>query len=547
MDQAYLQRRFLVNFETRRVGHIFTDVLVVGGGAAGLRAAIESAREVPTLLIVKGERADSNSALAQGGVAAVMYEGDTHEDHVADTLAAGADLCNEAAVRDVVSHAAEQIHELVDWGADFDRLGGRLDLTREGGHGQRRIVHARGDATGEEIIQTLTRVADDCERLKVFDHCFVVDLLTDPAEGGDGAACLGALTWHQRYGLQMIWARQTVLATGGAGVLWRETTNPPVATADGHAMAFRAGAVLADMELMQFHPTTLYVAGASRSLISEAVRGEGAHLVDRTGARFMDQFHPDAELAPRDVVSRAILTQIARTGSGVFLDVRHLGGDTFAQRFPGITEQCHRFDIDPGADLIPVRPAAHYMIGGARTDLEGRTNIAGLLACGECATTGLHGANRLASNSLIEALVLGRRCGRLAAAAAQRGDGRLAVMNLAYAFESVRRTELDLTDIRNSLRAIMWRNVGVARTAQPLEETIEIVNFWGRYVLDKGFFHPTGWELQNMLTVARLVAESAARRTESRGVHYRTDYPEPDPQWRRHQAVQCVDQTLVVT
>jgi L-aspartate oxidase len=230
----------------------------------------------------------------------------------------------------------------------------------------------------------------------------------------------------------------------------------------------------------------------------------------------------------------------------VFLDVRHLGGEKFAQRFPGITNQCRKFDIDPGADLIPVRPAAHYMIGGVHTDLSGHTSLAGLFACGECANTGLHGANRLASNSLIEALVLGRRCGQQAAAAAHNGNGKLAVADLTYTFESVRRTELDLPDIRNSLRAIMWRNVGVARTGQPLDETIEIVDFWGRYVLDKGFFHPSGWELQNMLTTALLVADSAARRTESRGVHYRTDYPDADPAWRRHQTVMLVDHQLVV-
>ncbi|NLF31563.1 MAG: L-aspartate oxidase [Planctomycetes bacterium] len=546
MEQAYVERRYLVSFETRRMGHIFTDVLVIGGGAGGLRAAIEASRYGQTLMIVKGAAEDSNSAYAQGGVAAVLDEADSIDEHIHDTLVAGADLCDETAVREVAANAAGQIHELVGWGADFDRSGGRLDLTREGGHGQRRIVHAHGDATGIEIVRTLWRLASSREGLKIFDHCFVIDLITDPPDGGDGATVLGAMTWHERFGPQMIWARQTILATGGAGVLWRETTNPPVATADGHAMAFRAGAALADMEMMQFHPTTLYIAGASRSLISEAVRGEGAYLVDRNGERFMPNYHSDAELAPRDVVSRAILRQIAATGGGVFLDVRHLGAERFAQRFPGIYEQCRKFEIDPATDRIPVRPAAHYMIGGVRTDLEGRTNLRNLLACGECANTGLHGANRLGSNSLIEALVLGHRCGRLAGEASRGSNGKLAIPDMKYAFESVRRTELDLSDIRNSLRAIMWRNVGVARAGQTLEETIEIVNFWGRYVLDKGFFHPDGWQLQNMLTVARLVAELARRRTESRGVHYRTDCPDADPAWRRHQTVRVADRQLVV-
>lgn len=540
-----MQRRYLVNFETRRVGHIFTDVLVIGGGAAGMRAAIEATQYGQVLMIVKDDAEESNSAYAQGGVAAVLDQADSIEDHVHDTLVAGAGLCDERAVREVAAHAAKQIHELVEWGADFDRRGGELDLTREGGHGQRRIVHAHGDATGREIVRTLWRRAMGCEGLKIFDHCFVIDLITDPPDGGDGAAVLGVITWHDRYGPQMIWARQTILAAGGAGVLWRETTNPPVATADGHAIAFRAGAVLADLEMMQFHPTTLYIAGASRSLVSEAVRGEGAYLVDRNGERFMPSVHPDAELAPRDVVSRAILKQIADTGGGVYLDVRHLGAERFARRFPSIYEQCRKFEIDPATDRIPVRPAAHYMIGGVRTDLEGRTNLANLLACGECATTGLHGANRLGSNSLIEALVLGKRCGRLAGEASRDANGRLAVTDMKYAFESVRRTDLDLSDIRNSLRAIMWRNVGVDRAGQTLDETIEIVNFWGRYVLDKGFFHPDGWQLQNMLTVARLVAELAHRRTESRGVHYRTDHPDPDPAWRRHQTLRLADHQLL--
>ncbi len=544
MEQAYIQRRYLVNFETRRVGHIFTDVLVIGGGAAGLRAAIEAAACGEVLMIVKGDAEESNSAYAQGGVAAVLDEADSIDEHVADTLAAGADLCDEATVREVAAHAAEQIDELVGWGAEFDRNSGRLDLTREGGHGQRRIVHAHGDATGLEIVRTLWRRASGIEGLKIFDHCFVIDLITDPPAGGDGAAVLGAITWHQRYGLQMIWARRTILASGGAGVLWRETTNPPAATADGHAMAFRAGAILADMEMMQFHPTALYIAGASRSLVSEAVRGEGAYLVDRNGERFMPEVHPNAELAPRDVVSRAILNRIATTGGGVYLDVRPLGGEMFARRFPSIYEQCRKFEIDPAVDLIPVRPAAHYMIGGVRTDLQGRTNLAHLFACGECGHTGLHGANRLGSNSLIEALILGKRCGHLAGRAACEASDQLAVTDTKYAFASVRRTELDLSDIRNSLRAIMWRNVGVARAAQPLAETVEIVNFWGRYVLDKGFFHPDGWQLQNMLTVGRLVAELAHRRTESRGVHYRSDYPDTDPAWQRHQTLRLDDHQL---
>ncbi len=435
----------------------------------------------------------------------------------------------------------------MEWGAAFDRNSHGLDLTREGGHGRRRIVHAHGDATGWEISQTLARKVQSTQQIKVFEHCFAIDLLTDPVEGGPEALCLGAITWHGRYGLQMIWARQTILATGGSGVIWRETTNPPLATADGHAMAFRAGVTLADMEMMQFHPTTLYIAGASRSLISEAVRGEGAYLVDKNGYRFMGDYHPDKELAPRDIVARAILSQMAKTeGTHVSLDVRHIGREKFAERFPQIYEQCLEFDIDPGVDLIPVRPAAHYMMGGARVDIDGRTNIHGLLACGEASCTGLHGANRLGSNSLIEALIFGRRCGQLAGEALSDENNRLTVRHLAYQSPAAVKTQLDISDIRQSLRSVMWRNVGLHRVAQPLAETIDIINFWSRYVLDKPFDTPAGWEVQNMLQVARLISTAALNRTESRGAHFRDDFPQPDPAWRRHQLLRRGKDELIV-
>ena len=374
--------------------------------------------------------------------------------------------------------------------------------------------------------------------MKLFEQCFAVDLLTDPPAGGPEATCAGTLTWHPRYGLQIVWARTTTLAGGGAGVVWRETSNPRGATADAMAMAFRAGACIADAEMMQFHPTTLYVAGATRSLISEAVRGEGGHLVDRAGERFMFEYHEMGELAPRDVVTRAIRSQMARTGSThVYLDVRHLGAEAFAQRFPHIDGLCRSFGIDPGSDLIPVNPAAHYMIGGARTDPDGRTSLAGLLACGEAACTGLHGANRLASNSLSEALVFGERCGRLAGEALTGENDRHAPGRIDWGLPLPERTRLDLGDIRNSLRSVMWRNVGVTRHGDRLAETLEILSFWGRYGMEHVFQDPAGWQLQNMLTAAYLVTTCALRRTETRGVHCREDFSEPDPAWQRHQVV----------
>ena len=548
MESLYLQRRYLFSFESRRLPHIFTDVLVIGGGAAGLRAAIEAAHYGEVILATKGRVAESNTYFAQGGLAAVMDDSDSVEAHVRDTLATGCGLGDEALIRRVIAAAPEQIRAMREWGVHFDTdTEGELSLGREGGHSAHRIVHAYGDATGKALADTLMSRATATQRLKIFDHCFVVDLLTDPPAGGPGSQCVGAMTFHPRFGLQVIRARQTILAAGGAGVLWRETTNPPHATADAIALAFRAGATLADLEMMQFHPTVLYVAGATRSLISEAVRGEGAYLVDRSGVRFMNEYSPMGELASRDVVSRAILDRMAKTGSThVLLDVRHIGSEAFARRFPGIDRQCRSFGLDPGKDLIPVHPAAHYMIGGAVADSDGRTNVQGLLACGEASCTGLHGANRLASNSLTEALVFGQRCGQVAGESLSEVNDKLTARQIDWANPVSDRTELDLVDIRNSLRSLMWRNVGIARRGDRLNETLEIVNFWGRYVLDKEFQTMAGWEIQNMLTAAYLVTELALRRTETRGVHYREDFPTSDPVWERHQMVRRTPNQLVV-
>ncbi|MBS3821860.1 MAG: L-aspartate oxidase, partial [Phycisphaerae bacterium] len=489
MDIPYLQRRYLVSFASRRLPHIFTDVLVIGSGAAGVRAAIEAARHGEVILMTKHAQTESNTWHAQGGMAVPTDAARDLDAHVADTLAAGGELCDEAVARDCLAAAPRHLQELREWGVTFDTDDGELQLGREGGHHKPRIVHADGDSTGRAIMLGLLDRARQTPNLKIFDECFALDLLTDPPEAGSDARCVGALTDHPRFGMQIIRARTVILASGGAGVLWRETSNPPVATADGIAMAFRTGVALTDLEMMQFHPTTLYVAGASRSLISEAVRGEGAKLVDRNGHRFMPDYHEMAELAPRDIVSRAILDVAARSGSSrVYLDVRDLGAEFFAGRFPGIDRACREFDIDPGEDLIPVFPAAHYMIGGLRADMEGRTSLSGLFACGEAACTGLHGANRLASNSITEALVFGARCGDRAGREAADDDGKFTARDVDWTVQRSDRTELDLADIRNSLRSIMWRNVGILRSGPRLAETLEIIQFWGRYVLDKEFF-----------------------------------------------------------
>ena len=340
------------------------------------------------------------------------------------------------------------------------------------------------------------------------------------------------LTWHPRHGLQIIWAKATVLASGGCGQIFRETSNPKVATGDGVSMAWRAGATLTDLEFMQFHPTTLYVAGAPRHLISEAVRGEGAKLVDRDGLSIMRDLHELADLAPRDVVSRAIVKHLAKSGeSHVWLDARCMGSTGFSKRFPGLSRMLAGFGLDGGRNLIPVHPAAHYSIGGVETDLYGRTNVPALYACGECAATGVHGANRLASNSLLEGLVFGRRV-----AQAIDLDALAAAMPvpLTHEVERPERGELDLADVRSSLRSAMWRNVGIERSSTKLSDMLEMFAFWGRYAFDSVFDEPMGWETQNMLTSARLMVLAALARNESRGTHTRLDRPTTDVELEGH-------------
>ncbi len=548
MNHPYLDRRYLVGFNTSLMGHIFTDVVVIGGGAAGLRAALEAARYGKVTVLCKDGMIDNNTYHAQGGLAAVMAADDTPEAHIADTIATGSGMGDPEVIETIIRSAPDHIRQMQEWGVAFDKgTDGNLSLGREGGHHANRVVHANGDASGKALIEALIEKVRSDPNIKVFENCFAVDFVTDPPAGGAGASVLGVLTYHQRYGMQVIGSKKTILASGGAGMLWRETSNPPGATADGLAMVFRAGGALADTEMMQFHPTTLYVAGSTRFLISEAVRGEGAYLLDRSGYRFMQDYHEMGELAPRDVVSRSINEQMSKTGAThVFLDVRHMGAEAFAKRFPQIDRKCRSFDIDPGNDLIPVHPAAHYMVGGAKTDIDGRTTLENLLACGEAACNGFHGANRLASNSLIEALVCGQKCGQLAGEGLADSSGKLTVASVDWSNPHSDRTELDLADVRNSLRSVMWRNVGIVRLGERLTETLEIIQFWGSYVLDKEFYDPAGWAVQNMLTSAFVITETALRRTETRGVHYREDFPQTDSVWQRRQVVRRTEHQLVV-
>src|SRR5688572_491448 len=402
--------RYLVSFDARDTFHRFTDVLVIGAGIAGLRAALEVPSDLSVLVVTKDRVTESNSSYAQGGIAGVREPEDSFENHVDDTLVAGDGLCDRTVVDMVIRHAPRQIESLIEFGTKFDVENGQLALTREGGHSHRRIVHALGDATGFEMMRATIAHARTRPNIRIWDDTFTIDLLTH-----DGV-CVGAVAARNGMGKFPIWAKQVILASGGCGMVYRETTNPPVATGDGMAAAYRAGAELRDMEFMQFHPTILYVAGSSRSLISEAVRGEGAYLRDVNGVRFMPAADPRQELAPRDVVARAIFRTMERTQHpNVYLDLSHLDPALVRNRFPGINRVCRQFGLDITKDRVPVRPGAHYMVGGVTVGDDGRTTLPGLWAAGEVTSSGLHGANRLASNSLIEGLVYGTLCGRGAA------------------------------------------------------------------------------------------------------------------------------------
>ena len=526
-----LRRRHLVSIVPTEVSHVFTDILVIGGGIAGLRAALGLEPGLTAVVVTKDLLTLSNSAEAQGGIAGVLDPLDDFANHTADTIAAGKGLCDHDVVEMVVREAPERIRELIGIGTRFDETDGLIDLTREGGHSHRRVVHANGDATGREVMRALQEAAVQRDGVQVWQNTFTIDLLTV-----DGH-CRGAIVHDPERPTTCVWAKQTILATGGAGQLFRETTNPEIATADGHAIAFRAGASLRDMEFMQFHPTVLYIAGSSRHLITEAIRGEGAWLRDCHGHRFMPDFDQAAELAPRDVVSQAITQQMAKTNHPcVYLDLSHLDADFVRSRFPHIASVCADFGLDVTCDQIPVRPGAHYMIGGVTVDGQGRTTLPGLWAAGEVTSTGLHGANRLASNSLVEGLVYGARAGEAASKAARLIPDDFAVPTFPSDSDLFERDddELNITDLRNSLSSLMWRQVGIERTETSMQEAAERVEFWDGFVSNRELSEMAGWELQNLLLVAQLMIASARARTESRGVHLRSDFPRTDAAQARH-------------
>ncbi|MCP9449484.1 MAG: L-aspartate oxidase [Nitrospira sp.] len=509
------------------------DFLVIGSGVAGLRAAIELSRAGRVVMLTKGHPLQSTSTFAQGGVAVALSEEDDVSIHLKDTVDAGHGLCRLEAVRVLVEEGPERIQELIRWGANFDKVGGKFAFAREAAHSRSRILRARGDATGNEMVRVLMAHAARQAKIRRMDFHFTVDLIVE-----DGRCC-GAVALNEHSGeLCVLPAKAVVLSTGGAGQIYARTTNPPSATGDGMAMAYRAGARLQDMEFVQFHPTALYVPSSPPFLLSEAMRGEGGQLRNHKGETFMERYHPLGALAPRDIVARAIWAEMAATKTRhVYLDVTHLGADFVKRRFPTIYATCLRHDIDITEEWIPVSPSAHYMMGGVWTDINGATSLPGLFAAGEVACSGVHGANRLASNSLLEALVFGMRAG----AAAVAWGVRQAVPDLGRQAAALRHGERhrldDAEKLRNSLRRIMWGQVGIVRSRESLIRATAQLTRWERMV-SKPFAARTDLEVKNMIQVARCVAEAALWRENSVGAHFRSDFPDAKPPgWNEHSQI----------
>lgn len=509
------------------------DFLVIGAGIAGLSAAIRLARIGSVLVVTKEELAESNTAYAQGGIAVAMGGDEDVALHYEDTLAAGDGLVNPEAARVLVEQGPLRVQELLDWGTAFDRENGELMLTREGAHSRSRILHANGDATGKEIAVSLLRHARNIPSIRLLEWTIGIDLIVESSRGANSGRVSGATLLDGEGGILAVHARATLLASGGAGQVYSDTTNPAVATGDGIAMAYRAGAPVSDMEFYQFHPTAFSLPNAPRFLMSEALRGEGAWLINSSGERFMQRYHPLLELAPRDVVARAI-TMESMDGP-VYLDMRHVKKDLQA-RFPGISQFLARYRLELNRDLIPVRPAAHYLMGGILTDIHGRTTLPGLYAAGEAACTGVHGANRLASNSLLEGLVFG------ALAADAMASDSSHVPALKQGLDAVHipipdgaTPDIDTERWIADLRANMWKYAGLLRDANGLQAMQRALAALAA-TMPRGL-NRRAIEARNLHAVASIITASALGRHESRGAHYRNDYPLHD-QVARHSVMQ---------
>jgi L-aspartate oxidase len=498
-----------------------TDFIVIGSGVAGLRASIElAASGAQVTVLTKDKASESNTEYAQGGVAVVLSDDDEAVLHEEDTIVAGAGLCDVAAVETLVTEGTKYIKQLIEWGAEFDRDHGKLVFTQEAAHSRRRILHAHGDSTGAELVRSLIARSRRENNIHITPFANTEGLIV-----ADGR-CVGVRFLDPVLRApREIYARAVILCSGGAGQLFLHTTNPSVATGDGMAMAYFGGAEMADMEFVQFHPTALNVEDAPRFLLSEAMRGEGGVLKNKVGERFMPRYDERAELAPRDIVSRSIVAEMRRTGTrSVFLDMTAKPAGFLRHRFPTIYHTCERFGIDMSRDPIPVSPACHYFMGGVRTDLWGRTTLDGLYAAGEVSCTGVHGANRLASNSLLEGLVFGARAG----ATASKESDKLQISDLTSVSGTLNvKPEAQIsTAVRKRVKRIMWERVGILRDRTSLERAlgeIETISS-GRHSASSRSF----------VTLAKLVAQGALWREESRGGHYRTDFPQPREEFRVH-------------
>jgi len=527
-----MKEQYLIDLDLRRLPSFSPDVVVIGSGIAAISAALVAAEDASVLLVTKSELKESNTYYAQGGVAVSLDPSDDPEAHLRDTLIAGAGLCDEASVRKLVTEGPARVKELIAWGTPFDRENGAIAFTLEGGHSHHRVVHAEGDATGRAIENSLITRIRNHPNVSTLENHFAVDLLH--AKG----VCYGLIALDVKTGKFLkIEAKATVLATGGIGQIFRETTNPDLATGDGMAIAFRAGATLQDMEFIQFHPTTLYLAGAKRHLITEAVRGEGAYLVNTKGERFMHRYDERGELAPRDIVARAINREMISTGAtNAFITMTHLPPELIQTRFPNLCKTLATYRLDPTKDRIPVRPASHYMMGGVRTDLLAQTDVRRLLAAGEVASAGIHGANRLASNSLLDGLVFGHEAGKQALLLAA-GSQPTYPEKWVRAVSAKDDLPLDVWDVRNSLRSLVSRSAGLSRDGETMTSALQMLDFWQKYVYAEEFSSVAGFEMQNMLACAQLILRSALKREESRGAHFRSDFPNTDDKnWKRHVA-----------
>ena len=522
--------RYLINFDLSKIKKIYTDFLIVGSGIAGLYTSLKICDKGEVVLLTKSKLKESNTEYAQGGIAVALGDKDSPHLHMEDTIKAGANFCDPEAVEVLVTEGPKCVEELIELGTKFDKIEGKYQTTLEAAHQRPRILHARGDATGAEIEGSLSQKVMNENKIKIKENILVIDILAEHS------TCYGVLVLDSATNKIIAYlARATILASGGTGQLFFNTTNPEVATGDGIAMAYRGGAKVTDLEFIQFHPTALYHQGSPKFLISEAVRGEGAILKNIKGKPFMHFYHPLAELAPRDIVARAITDEMKKTKSNyVYLDASKIK-DKFSQRFPTIYKNCVSLGINPEKEYIPVAPAAHYTMGGIKTDTWGQTNLTNLYACGECTSTGVHGANRLASNSLLEGLVFGNRIAQKIkenkSFFSQEIDQEI---NMFYNIPRKIIQEFDPNKIKKELQKLMWDKVGIIRNSSDLKKARQKIIKW-KFIFKSELKTSRDFELANLIILAEMITNSALQREESRGAHFRKDFPDRDDiNWKKH-------------